>query len=102
MAVARVLGNLPLRTMDWEIGRSKTVKSRATSTGTTMVLNSPITHSRPPMLVAIIRTRQIQAADSRTAYGTSVCAFSRTPMGRSEEHTSELQSRGHLVCRLLL
>src|SRR6266508_5137599 len=25
-----------------------------------------------------------------------------TPAGRSEEHTSELQSRGHLVCRLLL
>src|SRR5439155_22179183 len=23
-------------------------------------------------------------------------------LGRSEEHTSELQSRGHLVCRLLL
>src|SRR5690625_5803829 len=31
--------------------------------------------------------------------------FSPTPRGepiRSEEHTSELQSRGHLVCRLLL
>src|SRR5207253_3333132 len=26
----------------------------------------------------------------------------RTPLPRSEEHTSELQSRGHLVCRLLL
>src|SRR2546422_7832725 len=25
-----------------------------------------------------------------------------TPEGRSEEHTSELQSRLHLVCRLLL
>src|SRR5690625_1062553 len=25
-----------------------------------------------------------------------------TPTSRSEEHTSELQSRGHLVCRLLL
>src|SRR5437870_11478392 len=25
-----------------------------------------------------------------------------TNPGRSEEHTSELQSRGHLVCRLLL
>src|SRR5207253_7541158 len=24
------------------------------------------------------------------------------PLWRSEEHTSELQSRGHLVCRLLL
>src|SRR5690625_6917421 len=26
----------------------------------------------------------------------------RARAGRSEEHTSELQSRGHLVCRLLL
>src|SRR5690625_4330756 len=26
----------------------------------------------------------------------------RLDVGRSEEHTSELQSRGHLVCRLLL
>src|SRR5690625_6317404 len=26
----------------------------------------------------------------------------RDPAERSEEHTSELQSRGHLVCRLLL
>src|SRR5439155_20401131 len=26
----------------------------------------------------------------------------RPPAARSEEHTSELQSRGHLVCRLLL
>src|SRR5690625_6810473 len=25
-----------------------------------------------------------------------------SPFARSEEHTSELQSRGHLVCRLLL
>src|SRR5690554_7074827 len=28
--------------------------------------------------------------------------FSSTYVGRSEEHTSELQSRPHLVCRLLL
>src|SRR5439155_15550850 len=31
--------------------------------------------------------------------GTTV---SPRPISRSEEHTSELQSRGHLVCRLLL
>src|SRR5439155_3667858 len=30
------------------------------------------------------------------------CAAARTGCPRSEEHTSELQSRGHLVCRLLL
>src|SRR5690625_6547582 len=29
-------------------------------------------------------------------------ALRRTRTRRSEEHTSELQSRGHLVCRLLL
>src|SRR2546422_4454768 len=30
------------------------------------------------------------------------CAMPLDPAGRSEEHTSELQSRLHLVCRLLL
>src|SRR5690625_5715352 len=29
-------------------------------------------------------------------------AFAQQVIGRSEEHTSELQSRGHLVCRVLL
>src|SRR5437870_13821675 len=33
---------------------------------------------------------------------TILCGRLATPFGRSEEHTSELQSRGHLVCRLLL
>src|SRR5207253_2031930 len=33
---------------------------------------------------------------------TSMPAKIRMPSMRSEEHTSELQSRGHLVCRLLL
>src|SRR5437870_6222977 len=32
----------------------------------------------------------------------SLCARRRAQSDRSEEHTSELQSRGHLVCRLLL
>src|SRR5690625_1874050 len=31
-----------------------------------------------------------------------VAIVNTTRGGRSEEHTSELQSRGHLVCRLLL
>src|SRR5258708_26335123 len=30
------------------------------------------------------------------------CATKRCRIGRSEEHTSELQSPDHLVCRLLL
>src|SRR2546422_3449163 len=39
--------------------------------------------------------------DGRTESGTSTRASVRV-IGRSEEHTSELQSRLHLVCRLLL
>src|SRR2546429_2321909 len=34
--------------------------------------------------------------------GTGVAPGGLGPEGRSEEHTSELQSRPHLVCRLLL
>src|SRR5690625_5582481 len=35
-------------------------------------------------------------------YEEQIDALGDVPEGRSEEHTSELQSRGHLVCRLLL
>src|SRR5690554_8190478 len=41
--------------------------------------------------------------DSAPAQGCGSVAVSRPlQSGRSEEHTSELQSRPHLVCRLLL
>src|SRR5439155_19635520 len=43
------------------------------------------------------RQRREQRFDSRRGRGRGHSA-----KGRSEEHTSELQSRGHLVCRLLL
>src|SRR5690625_153832 len=35
-------------------------------------------------------------------YGLRQTIADTVGIGRSEEHTSELQSRGHLVCRLLL
>src|SRR6266508_4775304 len=41
----------------------------------------------------------------RRRLSSAVCRRARAPRApprRSEEHTSELQSRGHLVCRLLL
>src|SRR5690625_6454969 len=37
----------------------------------------------------------------RPNWSVEVCRCAIVPL-RSEEHTSELQSRGHLVCRLLL
>src|SRR5256884_377585 len=47
--------------------------------------------SAPPRTSASITSRNFSASTS--------CTF---PTRRSEEHTSELQSRLHLVCRLLL
>src|SRR3712207_6859406 len=38
----------------------------------------------------------------RACRQSSYTAGRRCPSGRSEEHTSELQSRQYLVCRLLL
>src|SRR5690625_5416479 len=51
-------------------------------------------------------TPQNQARFARGARSTNGRVFTGRRRGqgsgRSEEHTSELQSRGHLVCRLLL
>src|SRR5207253_8176251 len=50
----------------------------------------------------------LTSADSRRSprsvsrAGSISSALAGSPARRSEEHTSELQSRGHLVCRLLL
>src|SRR5437660_7178334 len=45
---------------------------------------------------------QTPAGSSVTLTPAPTTAMSISLRGRSEEHTSELQSRGHLVCRLLL
>src|SRR3712207_7548059 len=49
------------------------------------------------------RTRRVPSSRNRMLVGeSSPCATSSTASVRSEEHTSELQSRQYLVCRLLL
>src|SRR2546422_5305255 len=55
-------------------------------------------HTMPPRLVCLAMSG-MKLAGGRTSAGSS----ERTSAWeRSEEHTSELQSRLHLVCRLLL
>src|SRR5437870_11014579 len=50
---------------------------------------------RRPMLLIVGRPSEARV------YANELRAWTADP-DRSEEHTSELQSRGHLVCRLLL
>src|SRR5437870_10940253 len=58
-----------------------------------------------PLIVRIQQRRSSQDVSLTWALGVWACFVLMLPSGltsRSEEHTSELQSRGHLVCRLLL
>src|SRR5439155_18992431 len=66
--------------------------------------------ARTAAAVALARAEDTRRRDADVAF--FVRRVAADPMGaadrsrlaalRSEEHTSELQSRGHLVCRLLL
>src|SRR5207253_4796108 len=47
-------------------------------------------------------TRSSCTLVSSTPFTGTLAGNTLAVAGRSEEHTSELQSRGHLVCRLLL
>src|SRR5439155_23466063 len=69
-----------------------------------LIIQRPPTSTLFPY-TTLFRSPARCAPSARAAPSTSRrrCASSRLrPCGRSEEHTSELQSRGHLVCRLLL
>src|SRR2546422_2303249 len=66
---------------------------------------------RSPQVILITHIEQVREGLDRVirvdfdpARGTSVVRDDTATLGatRSEEHTSELQSRLHLVCRLLL
>src|ERR1041385_9473244 len=58
---------------------------------------------RPPRSTLFPYTTLFRSDDKIHSPATGVAlADCRTQLFRSEEHTSELQSRLHLVCRLLL
>src|SRR5690625_6934753 len=55
----------------------------------------------PPCATCFSLLKDVIPLPPRPPY-TSITTSSINIISRSEEHTSELQSRGHLVCRLLL
>src|SRR5439155_2787247 len=65
---------------------------------------STATHATSGTTSSHARTANTTAAQPNSANASAVQAIAtpRLARTRSEEHTSELQSRGHLVCRLLL
>src|SRR5689334_23539590 len=71
---------------------------------TTLFRSVPGVHE--PLLGRLADERHLEIAlglrGARPAVGPLQRALRRIARGRSEEHTSELQSQFHLVCRLLL
>src|SRR5258708_21682325 len=71
----------------------RTRATRSTSSGSTPSLRPPSTRTGDPSSVPLA---------SGSPARTDVPTAGRADAPRSEEHTSELQSPDHLVCRLLL
>src|SRR3712207_8767710 len=65
-----------------------------------LTLNSP--RLRPPTSSVCSHFGMRPRPDQVSPFGPRYLAASGCPASRSEEHTSELQSRQYLVCRLLL
>src|SRR5205809_5143523 len=59
-------------------------------------------HSFPTRRSSDLVAPSTISSRSRFVTGTSAVGTRKRSSGRSEEHTSELQSRLHLVCRLVL
>src|SRR5690625_6926901 len=86
--------------------------SRRPSKDLAKVTSSAYSKSPPtgsPWAILVVRmpegftSREIYiAVASPSMFGFVARITSSIESSRSEEHTSELQSRGHLVCRLLL
>src|SRR5439155_8824849 len=74
---------------------------------TTLFRSSLACSARTSSSSGVAQTASALSSASLSPRASGRCRVSqliamRTVICRSEEHTSELQSRGHLVCRLLL
>src|SRR5690606_39347546 len=80
--------------------------SEGTIAGEKVLLLKPQTYmnSSGDSVQKVVKFYQLSAADVSVLYDEIDLAPGkvRVKVGRSEEHTSELQSRENLVCRLLL
>src|SRR5207253_393070 len=98
------LSRLRRRRDDGEVSDAAKIQGDAPQLG---VAKKKIVHVRNkrralPAQGDVGRAKVTDGGDARSGSDDGRLADLKGRGGRSEEHTSELQSRGHLVCRLLL
>src|SRR5207253_10766423 len=70
--------------------------------GATQSQTGALSASGSSVTVSSASSSSSEFALTGLTFPLTIAAGQSVPFTRSEEHTSELQSRGHLVCRLLL
>src|SRR5438445_5195853 len=80
----------------------RTALSTSAANHETAVIRSESSLPRKGSLIAARLVSTLISAVSRAARAETTAAATSAKTNRSEEHTSELQSRQYLVCRLLL
>src|SRR5690625_5443952 len=84
------------------IGQLYQLNVRSPSCGADLIFEGADPFTRPVELLPVYRLVVGECVADIPVHGINdIDSFRQVPQ-RSEEHTSELQSRGHLVCRLLL
>src|SRR5437870_8903099 len=80
-------------------GRSRSASFTPSAAGSPQPMPPP---RMPKKLFASAQPKKWRTPCAEEIDSSTITAFTGARLARSEEHTSELQSRGHLVCRLLL
>src|SRR5207253_10573112 len=103
----RVMPKYPARRLESSYAKTFAPMRRSMSTPRTSVSNNgtiartwPSNRSQMLCICSSCIARRLRTNSAQSS-GDAGRAHA-DHLGRSEEHTSELQSRGHLVCRLLL
>src|SRR5690625_5894889 len=90
-----------IRARDSRYGSSRPQDISASGKRALTPASAPVRNHPSGPAEVVVHTSATSPSGHTTAATASISTFEARMM-RSEEHTSELQSRGHLVCRLLL
>src|SRR2546422_7945328 len=98
---AQFNSNQPTVNFNAVLGESLTVTASPGTVNFALATSGPAIGSSPIAITTAWALGSGRTSVNLVAYFTTASALT-DGAGRSEEHTSELQSRLHLVCRLLL